>query len=355
MKINNVTQLKPQEQYLQESIELIMLSYRERSENTYKTYMSNYREFFEIVLNKEISFVSWEDLLSIRYEDILRYRKALQDKGNINKTINLKVASLSTLYEELHKINREVDLVVVSPASLPEDESEGNTYGSLKEQEVESLIDYCYNLPKRQKPKQRAMFFKLAYVTAIRQGALLSMQWDDITPILEDKKAKGMLITVKDKGKTIQTPITLELYNELLEVKQEDNINDGRVFPTTRKTLSKTLKDFCEDDGIDHEKRNIVLHSLKKASIDKVYLETGDITKTARHGHHSGIEMVYKTYEGKNSKLLEQPSFTVFDKSNIKQLEKDLQKYDKGDIIEAIVKLGIKFGEDVLTKLEEGE
>ena len=108
----------------------------------------------------------------------------------------------------------------------------------------------------------------------------------------------------------------------LKELNKELDINDERIFPITRKTLSKCLKDFCEHDGIK-EDRNIVLHSLKKASIDKVYKEAGDINITARHGHHKGIDMVYKHYQGKNEGFANSPSLTVFDEStkDISELE----------------------------------
>ena len=110
--------------------------------------------------------------------------------------------------------------------------------------------------------------------------------------------------------------------NRKLNGEKESQLNKQKVFPVTRKTLSKCLKEFCEVDGIDID-RNIVLHSLKKASIDKVYKETGDINVTARHGHHKGVEMVYKHYQGKNDNLANSPSLNLFNgtKRDLGELE----------------------------------
>ena len=133
------------------------------------------------------------------------------------------------------------------------------------------------------------------------------------------------VIKLQDKGSNLEVAISDELYNKLLmmkEVNDELGIKEDRVFPITRKTLSKCLKEFCEADGID-EDRNMVLHSLKKASIDKVYKESGDINLTARHGHHKGVEMVYRHYQGKNDGLANSPSLNLFNgtKRDLGELE----------------------------------
>lgn len=342
---SNVTS---QRGYVSSSIEVVMQLYKERSINTYKSYMRAYKEFFKLVLNKDMKFVLWREFLSINYEGILKYREKLRANGNSNSTVNQKVAALSTLYGELHKINRDVDVVAVSLKPLPEREAEANSYGSLTETEVSSLIDYCNNLGARRKPLEKALFFKTAYITAIRQGALLQMTWDNIKPIIREGNTLGWTIELEDKGKTTTTPITNDFYNELLELKGEDS----RVFPTTRKTLSKVLREYCEHVGIDHEERNIVLHSLKKASIDKVYHETRDITRTARHGHHSGIEMVYQTYEGRNNDLLDSPSYVVFDDNNIEEVVGELNNHSKEDLIAAIMSSGDSLAREVLSNLE---
>ena len=143
---------------LYDSIQLILRDLRERSENTSKNYESNYNEFFQIILNKDMQFVTWEEFLSITYKDVLQYREVLK-QTNINKTINTKIASLTTLYKELYKINRQVDIVTVDLKRLPEDEDEDNSYGSLTHNEVQNLLSYCLSLPDKQNLNQK-LFLK---------------------------------------------------------------------------------------------------------------------------------------------------------------------------------------------------
>lgn len=313
-----------------ENINLILEDIRERSINTYNTYKSNYEEFFRLLVGKEMDFISWEDFLEIEYEDILRYRNLLK-KSNSNKTINLKIASISSLYDELYKMNREVDKVIIDVKPLSTLE-ENNSYGSLTEGEMEGLFNYCESLNSRMKPIQKKMFFKLAYITAIRSGALLQLKWKDIAPI---DNLEGYVITLRDKGKINQTPITKEVYDSLLEMEE---IEEDRVFPTTSKSLRKVLKEYCESVGIDQEGRNIVLHSIKKASVDKVYAETGDLLATAHHAHHNGINLVYNTYQGRNNTMKEKPSYRIFGQKV--DYKEELEKFSKEELIEALIKGG---------------
>ena len=338
---------------LYDSIQLILRDLRERSENTSKNYESNYNEFFQIILNKDMQFVTWEEFLSITYKDVLQYREVLK-QTNINKTINTKIASLTTLYKELYKINRQVDIVTVDLKRLPEDEDEDNSYGSLTHNEVQNLLSYCLSLPDKQKPLIKKLFFETAYITAIRQGALLKLKWKNIEKEIGKNGEEIYVIKVKDKGTIDVTPISNEFYNKLLEL-QKIMYSDGykndpedRVFNITKKTLAKTLKDYCKKYNIDKD-RNIVLHSLKKASIDKVYHETRDINVTARHGHHKTVEMVYKHYEGKNKGLTDRPSYSIFNNNiNIQ----DFDNYSKSEIINAISKCGNSIVNEVLNNLK---
>ena len=334
-------------------IDLVLSEIRDRSVNTARSYEGYYREFFRITLNKEMEFVTWADLLSINYGVVLEYREQLK-KTNINKTINIKTAALSTLYKELYKEDRRVDMVSVDLNKLPEDEDDSVSYGSLTEDEVGALLDYCLALPERQKPLIKKLFFETAFITAIRQGALLNLTWSNIKKVKDSCGAEIWVIRIKDKGKTDNTPITDEFKAKLDELKtivHSDGLRNkstDRVFNVTIKTLAKTLSDFCIEHGIS-ESRNIVIHSLKKASIDKVYHETRDINKTARHGHHTGVEMVYKNYQGKNEALKDRPSLLVFGDRNDVSL---LESYSKEQLIEAIGGCGQSIVNEILSKLK---
>lgn len=331
LKIDKYREIKNKNIFIDSSLEIVLSDIKARSVNTFNTYSSAIEEFMKNVYKKSYKEVKWDDLEKLSYGDLLSFRNELIKKGNSNRTINIKIASITSILKELYKFNSVVPIEVLQLKRLPE-YTEENKYGSLTELEVNNLIEYCYSLDHRRKPVEKALFFKVAYVTAIRQGALLKMKWSDIFEH-KDGDNSYMVINVKDKGKTHKKAITKELYDELLTIKTKD----PRVFPTTRKTLSKVLHEYCKEVGIDYEKRNIVLHSLKKSSVDKVYKETGDITKTARHANHSNIELVYQTYQGRNTKLEDSPSLTLFteDKKDKKEI---LEKYSKEQLIQAIMK-----------------
>ena len=331
---------------LSEAINLVLEELGTRSNNTLKSYRSNYKEFFNFCVGVGIDKVTWEQIYTITYDKVLTYRKYLATKENSpnsNKTINIKVASLNTLYKELHKMDRRVDILVVDLKKLPEDEDQSIQYGSLTEDEMKALLNFTYNLPSNQKPLIKALFFETAYVTALRKGALLNLKWKHIIQEKDKDGTSIWVIRIKHKGKVNDAPITDEMYNKLVQLKSIVHSNglrnqpEDRVFNVTKKVLANTLIKFCEEYGIDRKGRNIVIHSIKKASIDKVYRETGDINETARHGHHSNISQVYNTYEGQNRNYQNRASMTAFNK------EKDLSKLEKlshKELLEAIRRCG---------------
>lgn len=307
-----------------ESIIAVISDKGTNSQNTITSYAQAIRDFIKQVYNKELECVTWSELTNVTYTMAVEFREYLSGLKRVGsekhlryspRSINQKIFALSSIFKELSKINNDINIDAFDLTPYKFDTEEGS-YGSLTESEIGKLFEYCLDLPNFQKPIVKQLFFETAYVTAIRSGALMKMTWKDLK-IKKDTidDVYYNVIRVMDKGDNVEVPINDDLYDRLMAMK-EDNLKldatEERVFPITRVTLSKCLKDFCISEGIS-EDRNIVLHSLKKSSIDKVYRETGDINATARHGHHKGLEMVYRHYQGKNDGLANAPSLTVFD------------------------------------------
>lgn len=332
------------------AIKLFLKEKAEKSENTARMYENHIEEFFMFATGKGIDEVTWEDILNITYTDTKLFVEYLKDKKNSNKTINYKIASLRSLYKELYKTNRKIDLVVVDVNKLPVNEKEDNSYGSLTEEEVEKLYEFA--LKEKCNPLTKRMFFEVAIVTAIRKSALLNLKWKDIKLKKDKTGVEVWTINVKDKGKYDVTPISNELAERLFELKKVNKATkEDKVFPISDKSLIRTLKRFCKAEGISEE-RNIVLHSLKKASMDIVYQKTRDIKLTARHGHHSSLEMSYKHYLGKNQSLIDRPSYSLFEKKldiNI------LEKATKEEIIQVIKQCDYYIINEIILKLEGRE
>lgn len=335
---------------LHESLDLVINDLGMNSDNTKTSYKKTLEDFINFTFNKTIENIEWSDLEMVKHDHALVFRDYLKNARDCNdgrklkyqpRSIKQKISALSSIFKALSKINENIKGNSFEMRMEKFDESK-NSYGSLTEDEVDRLLDYCLDLPPFQKPLEKSLFFETAYVTAIRSGALMKLTWGDI------KKRKDSLqdveyniIKTQDKGISVEVPIDDNLYGRIMIMKEAKikrgytttELKTERVFPVTRKTLSKCLKDFCEIEGIDEE-RNIVLHSLKKASIDKVYKETGDINITARHGHHKGVEMVYKHYQGKNDGLANSPSLSLF--NNSKRELGELVNLTREQLLEAI-------------------
>jgi integrase len=178
------------------------------------------------------------------------------------------------------------------------------------------------------------MFFKLAFQTCIRLDALITLTWEQIKQEYDRKTKENIWVIVTwDKGKDNIKAIPESLYNELVKLKEE-NTGD-KLFEINSKTLGKTLKRFCKDNGIK-EDRNLVIHSLKKTGEDFVFEVTGDIIKTAQAGNHSSIEMEYQHYLGQNNSFASQTSYSLF---NDNLVNKDvLDNWSKEELLKAIKK-----------------
>lgn len=328
VKLNNIISLSvKKEASFSNATTLILKQIEDNSKGTGKKYKAVFNEFLSFQLGKDIESATWEEFKTITYIKALEYVEYLKSKGNTPRTINNKIAGLRSLYKELNKVDDGVNVNVPNISQLNAKEAEyKNTYGSLTEEEVEALFAYCRTLPNHHKPLVKELFFKAAYITAIRKNALLSMTWGDITRVKQSSGAMVWAIQIYDKGKMDTTPISDNFYEELTQLRDEYFTSEDRVFKIKEEGLATTLKNFCKANGIS-EDRKIVIHSLKKASMDKVYAETGSITETARHGHHAGIDLCYQVYVGRNKDLTDRASYSIMenkkDMSALEELSKE--------------------------------
>lgn len=308
--LDNVVELNRNNAY--ESIYLFLETKGDRSMNTKKNYQSWLEDFFMYTAGKDMKYITWTDILNVTHRDILKYRRYLTTKrGNGNKTANTKIIAIRSLWGYLRRDCKEVDPNIIEIESLIEDV---NKYGSLTEKEYESLLKYCEG--EKRKPLEKKYFFKITMVTGLRKSAILSLRWCDIKIQLDNKTGiQVYVIQTKDKGKIVRKPINKEFYHELLVLRTPQTKEVDRIISITDKTLSKVLDNFCGEHGID-KSRNIVLHSLKKSSMDKVWYETKDIMLTAQQGNHTSIKYAYETYVGRNESLIDNPSYNIFSENN---------------------------------------
>lgn len=320
-----------------------------RSENTYKTYLSCYRDFFNFATGKELDEIEWNDVLAIQYDDMLMYKQYLKKKRKFtNNTINQKIRALKSLWIGLKRINNDIDINVVS--IKPYKNTTINGSDGLTEQEAIQLLEYAKSRPW--KGYVQYMFFKIAIVTALRKSSLLNLKWKDIKQ-LKDKQSNELYwcIVVHDKTGTKPRPIRDDVYRELLELKDLRytdgmRINDDRVFKISEDKLVETLRDFCKEYGIN---RKITLHSLRKTSADLANsLCDHDIKKIQHQTGHKNAQILVETYQGTNYSFKDYPGLMMFqDNIDVNRL----YDYSKEQLIEIIKKCSDSTIREILSKL----
>lgn len=305
--------------------EVIVLLLNSKTINTRKTYEKAYNDFFKFLFNKSYIDCTWDDISKIEYTDVLKFIEILQKEYSY-QTIKTKLGALQFLAKEISKIKQ--DIINPSYFSVKlKNREKNNTYGSLTYDECMALLEYTKCL-KSNLGITAYLFFKLMIITAHRVNNLLNLRWKDIKISFENG-IQVPYIEIYDKTDYFKTAISLELYYELLNNLYKGNQFD-KVFKISSMTLARKLNKFCNFADIDKNERNIVLHSLKKASGDIAYNKTGgDIVSVAKHLHHTNIQTAYNHYLNKNNKLDNQISFKMLDDKDINSnLEKQIQSMD---------------------------
>lgn len=261
-----------------------------KSKNTMAEYESDIRQFFRYFRNKDIEQLTEEDLYFLNsdmmdYQTYLSTEHVKQGGGHYSNTsVNRKIASIISLYTFLKRNGYNVDPEMLKVDDLA---SDGKPRGYLAPDEVVHMCDVVLN--QRLGEEKRALIM-LALRTGLRKDALLNLKWSQITP--HPSKEDYYLITTFDKGSQQEKEIHKKMYEVLLSEKRDEE----RVFCMDVKTVNKMMETLCKDMGIG-EYRNITFHSIKKASGQYVYDETGgDIYAVQKQLGHKSINTSAKYY-----------------------------------------------------------
>lgn len=305
---------------LSEAIEIILSI---RTTNTAKTYRNVYKHFFLFTFNKKLEEVTWRDLKTLTYTDVLEFISFCEIKFSYN-TIKTIIGALQALCKELNKIKLNCVNTSIFSVRLNQKIKKNSTYGAFTENEAYNLLKYTKNL-NTQKSTIQYLFFKTIIVTAHRVNSLLSIRWKDIKKVSEDG-VDIWVINVYDKTNYFQTPISNELFFELKTNLFKDNQEDF-VFDISEKSLSNTLSKYCKLYNIDKENRNLVIHSLKKTSADIAFKKTNNIVQVAKHLKHTNINTAYTYYLDRNNKLSNCISYNMLKENNpIEELKIEIKK-----------------------------
>jgi integrase len=255
-----------------------------RSKNTAVAYEGDIKKFFKTTRNKDLEFVTIEDVTSFKHSEFAAYQ-AYISKQYSNSTVNRNMTAIKQLMEFLSRDYPDVRVQVFGTDRLHEDPK---SYGVLSLDESMQMIEI---VRVQRKGKEKALLMEMAIRTSIRINALMELKWEDITKHSDDI----YVVTAIDKGeKRDNKPIPKELYEKLLALKSEDEF----VFHLDKKTCNAMIKMACEEMGIS-EKRNVTFHSLKKVGINWVIDSGGSVLDAAKQGNHGNIQTTYKFYMDK--------------------------------------------------------
>ncbi|MFO1442907.1 site-specific integrase [Bacillus sp. Bva_UNVM-123] len=268
-----------------EQIKKFIDNHSYNSLGTAKAYLADIKLFFSIIKNKEIKYLSHNDIqLTLDdFEDFINYLYNLKSKNQkreyTNKTINRKVTAVKGLVEYLaaKKLISDISYLPLI-RFLPEVK---NHYGALEAHEVFEMARLASNERNDGDIKSLAILFSLD--TCIRKEALLSLKWANFI-----EKEDVVVVQGIDKGnKHFRESISLEFFEELKRIKTNKS---EYVFNISSKSIDRMFARLRDDKMKIPKERNIVFHSIKKAGVNFRYRMTGDILEAQRAAKHSRLD-----------------------------------------------------------------
>ena len=269
---------------------------RDRSENTYKSYVRYYNEFFNFMCGKDVLSVDWDDILNVTYSHVEKYQMYMRnDKGFSANTCNQKLFALKSLWDNLNRHNNDINLSVFNFEEL---DAEDNSYASLTREEVDSLIRFAED---KYKGDIQSLMFEFLFVVGCRKNVLFTLTKDMVVRNHDFSVGKDVwVVKYKDKGKVVEKAISDDFHAKIISC-YESGVD--KVFNVSHKTFERTFESFRNHYGL-YEKngKKVTIHSIKKTSGWSVYKMTNDINATKEHMQHKNIETTSRIYlDGKDN------------------------------------------------------
>lgn len=263
----------------------------QNSKNTRSTYERAIRDFFMDMRGKKIENLVERDLIFTKNQ-VESYQVKLKEKFK-GTTVNTKMSALKKTYMKFEDYGFDVRATWFDVDRYSEHEKE--SYDSMTFDEVMKAIEL---IKETRKGEEKALFIETAFVTAFRKESLKTISMNSIYKHNDGE----YVVEVIDKGnKKSKNKISKDLYERLYSfAKSEEKGLDESIFVLTNKTIRGMMDHIREN--IDFGKRRIVFHSLKKASIEEVALQTGyDLKAMQAQGHHASVQTTLDHYMAKKT------------------------------------------------------
>ena len=263
----------------------------QNSKNTRNTYERAIRDFFMDMRGKNIENLVERDLIFTKNQ-VESYQVKLKEKFK-GTTVNTKMSALKKTYMKFEDYGFDVRATWFDVDRYSEHEKV--SYDSMTFDEVMKAIEL---IKETRKGEEKALFIEMAFVTAFRKESLKTISMNSIYKHNDGE----YVVEVIDKGnRKSKNKISKDLYERLYSfAKSEEKGLDESIFVLTNKTIRGMMDHIREN--IDFGKRRIVFHSLKKASIEEVALQTGyDLKAMQAQGHHASVQTTLDHYMAKKT------------------------------------------------------
>lgn len=270
------------------------------TENTKKRYLANIKKFIEWKWKKPMEFLVVDDINSINYTDMKKFRDSMRRKYSAG-TVNNILTTVYSLLKELKKVQEKgtreyvYDIDDIERLRVKQFKNKNVKHaGYLTWEETDEWIEFLNGSEESNKEK-KILFLKLSRQTALRKEALVNFKYSDV------RQEDGVYVIhsfLKQRKHKVAIPD--ELAEEIFNSMRIGDTKDSKVLGMSGKTCERLLDMLKEEFEIEDE-RNITLHSLRNLSAWEVYCLTGDLLAVQDHLGHEDISTTYQYIKDRKS------------------------------------------------------
>lgn len=321
-----------------------------RSKHTQKRYSSVIPEFFEITLNKELSQVTEDDLLSLdailvqqHYFSYLK-KKGLSDSSIIN---NISVISSFFTQMEIYQVMPNLNYNFIQKKVLNSKRFKDDVTPT-QAMSVEDYEDMKVWLVQRfngsryaEKGEMYALLLEFMWNTASRISAVMNVTFNDFFYEKDSYNVAGWAVNVRDKGNKVNyKPIQDDTLVPRLAKTFWKGDDNAKVFgELSQRGFADLLKEYSEPYG-----GNLTPHSIKKGAVTTLYRITNDINLCKEFADHEDISTTLRYIESEKGREAHGSYYL-----NLKETDLNIVKdFNGADIYELLLKRG---NVDVLSKI----
>ena len=259
------------------------LNYR-RSARTYRLLYDRFETFIRWGKDVECNEGGRILRLPIDVLDVIRYTRALDDRGLSYATVRAYVSAIGTMHNIVEMYNPTADervKAVLAELRAKQVDSLRSSY-TLSEDDIRSILDNLYR-PRRhgrgietwETTQQRAPVDKALLLTMLQSGMRRSeasnLVWGDVRK-QSDRTGRLLLREKRASERKTWVAITESCLQTLLAIKPEGANDDSRVFNMSDSQVNRRLKRMCEEAGIDP--KNVSGHT-PRASLARLMRDRG--------------------------------------------------------------------------------